>query len=152
QAVDQFAKIAEEDLAGNPLYEGVRQRLLETALSYYQNFLDQRRDDPTIRAELEASRAKVATILGELTTLMGMGQYAVLQQKSVQEELGLSEDQRAALAEIDKNWHKFVHEFGGRGPWEERERRRLALARNQEEVVAKLLDPGQLRRFKQIAL
>src|SRR5205814_230710 len=58
QAVDQFARISEEELAGNPFVEGARRRLLEAALAYYQDFIDQRRDDPSIQKELEASRAR----------------------------------------------------------------------------------------------
>jgi hypothetical protein len=151
RAVDQFAQISEEELAGNPALEGVRRRLLEAALEYYQDFINQRHDDPSIQEELEASRAKVETILAELTTLMGEGRYAVLHRKPVQDELGLAEDQRDALARIDRRRREGYREFP-RLALGERERRRVALARDQEADVAKLLTPEQFRRFQQIAL
>ena len=42
-------QIAEEELADNPYLESLRKRLLEAALAYYQEFIEQRRDDPTPR-------------------------------------------------------------------------------------------------------
>jgi hypothetical protein len=153
EAVDQFAQIGEEELAGNPLLEATRRRMLVTALDYYENFIHQRPDDPSICEELEASRAKAEKILSELTTLMRMDQYTLLQQKAIQDLLQLSEEQRKAIAEIDALWQKAVgefHEFHGSGPdWE---RRRLQLAQEQERQVARKLGSEQLRRFKQIAL
>ncbi len=149
QAVDQFRKISDE-LAGSPFQEGTRRRLLETALEYYQEFIAQGANDPSTRKELEASRARAETILGELTTLMGAGQYAVLHQKAVQDELGLVEPQREALARIAGRWHAEMPVLFRPGP--DAERRRLALAREQEAEVARLLRPEQMRRFKQIAL
>jgi serine/threonine protein kinase len=150
RAVDRFAQIGEEELAGNPFLEEPRRRLLEVALEYYRDFIDQRRDDPSTQKELEASRARAETILGELTTLMGAGGYALLQQKSVQDELRLAPEQREALAGFEMSWRDALGESGRSGP--ERERRRLALARQQEIDVAKLLSPAQHQRFKQLTL
>lgn len=151
QAVDQFAAVTEDELAGNPFLEGARRRLLEVALAYYRDFINQRQADPTLRAELQASRDKVETILRELTTLIGAGQYALLHQKPVQEELALTEEQRTALARIEQRWRDAYHEAGGLAP-SEWERRRLDLARDQEVEVARLLTPTQFQRFRQIAL
>jgi len=150
EAVDQFAQIGEQELAGSPLLEATRRRILVTALDYYQNFIDERRDDPSTCEELEASRAKAKKILSELTTLMRMDQYTLLQQKAIQDLLQLCDNQRKAVAEIDALWRKAVGEFHGSGPdWE---RRRLQLAQEQERQVKQILNPDQLRRFKQIAL
>jgi serine/threonine protein kinase len=151
EAVDQFTRISEEELAGNPFLEGVRKRLLETALLYYQDFINQRGDDPKLQAELKASRAKVEAILDELITLMGASQYALLQREPVQEDLHLTDSQRQALARIDQRWREGFRE-AGRFPSEEREQRKLQLARDQESEVAQLLTPNQFRRFKEIAL
>ncbi len=149
RAVDQFTQISEEELAGKPLLEGPRRRLLEAALAYYQDFLDQRRDDPSTTQELEASRAKVKAILSELTVLMGASQFALLQQPPVQDDLGLSDSQRQELAGFDERWHRAFREFGRIGA-DERESRRLAFARQQEEEIEKLLTAQQRRRFGQI--
>jgi hypothetical protein len=59
-AVDDFAQLGEEELANMPSMLGLRRRMLETALAYYQSFLEQREDDPTIRAELAATSTRVA--------------------------------------------------------------------------------------------
>lgn len=150
QAVDQFTRISEEELAGKPFAEGLRKRMLEAALTYYQDFIDQHGDDPSIRKELEESRAKAEKIIGELTTLMGADQYMLLRQEAVQEELRFSSPQRAAIAEIERKWRETFHGFGRSGP--ERDQRRLALAREQETKVTEVLDAEQLQRFKQIAV
>jgi serine/threonine protein kinase len=151
RAVDRLAQIGEEELADKPDLEWLRWRLLETALTYYQDFLDQRADDPSLQQELEASRAKAETILGELATLMRAIKYVPLHQKEVQDELQLSAGQRQAIAQIRRRWGALLG-----GSWRlspgERERRRLDLARSQEVEVANLLTPAQLVRFKQIAL
>jgi eukaryotic-like serine/threonine-protein kinase len=149
-AVDQFARIAEEELAGNPMLEETRRRMLAMALDYYKNFIDQRRDDPSTCKELETSRAKVEKIINELTTLMRMDQYTLLQQEAVQDLLELSDDQRKKAAKIDALWRNAGGEFHGSPP--DLERRRLELGQEQEKLVGQILDPNQLRRFKQIVL
>jgi serine/threonine protein kinase len=149
EAVDRFAQIAAEELAGDPGMDALRRRLLEVALAYYRDFTEHRRsDDPSAREKLEISRAKVEAIIGELTTLMGAGRYSLLHHEEVQDELGLARDQREALARIRERWHKLFREADP----EKKEQRRLALAQSQEQEVGKLLTSRQLRRFHQIAL
>jgi serine/threonine protein kinase len=151
KVVDQFTQISAEELAGNPFLEGPRKRLLEVALGYYQDFLDQHRDDPSLQKALEASRARVEGIISELTTLMGAGQYGLLHEPAVQEALQLTPEQKAFLARMNAHWQSAFHETHGRPP-KERERKFLELAQEQETEVPKLLDPRQMKRFKQIAL
>jgi eukaryotic-like serine/threonine-protein kinase len=151
--VDQFAKIGEEELAGHPLLEATRRRMLATALDYYKNFIDQRRDDPSLCEELEASRAKVEKIVNEMTTLMRMDQYTLLQEEAIQDSLKLTDNQRKKIAEIPALLQKAVGEsqvFQGAPP--DLERWRLKLGQKQEELVGHILDPNQLRRFRQIVL
>jgi serine/threonine protein kinase len=66
RAVDFFTLILDEKLAGNPELQSVRRELLEAALEYYQSFIEQRGDDPSLQKELAASYARVANILSEL--------------------------------------------------------------------------------------
>jgi serine/threonine protein kinase len=66
RVVDELARIGEEELAGKPFAPGAGRRLLETVLDYYQEFIRQRRDDPSAQKELEASRARVEAILHTL--------------------------------------------------------------------------------------
>ncbi len=150
-AVDELARIGEEELAGKPFAEQSRRRLLEAALAYYQAFLKQHGDDPTIQKDLEGSRDKVEAILRELTVLMGAREYVHLHNQAVQDELRLSDGQRSTLAAIDRKWHDLMPHLPEVGP-AEAEKRCLALAQEQEAEVARLLSPAQLRRFKQIAL
>jgi serine/threonine protein kinase len=151
EVVNQLVRIGEEELADKPDLEGLRLRLLEAALAYYQNFLDQHRDDPTIQKELETSQAKARALREELTILMRSIQYVPLHQKEVQEELQLTADQREALNRMRKKWGEGFQRGWGRARGD-RERLRLELAREQEAEVLKLLSPGQYRRFKEIAL
>jgi hypothetical protein len=149
EAVDRFAQIAAEELAGDPRLEALRRRLLEAALSYYRDFTEHRRsDDPSIQEKLEISRTKVETIISELTTLMGSGRYHLLYQEDVQKELGLSQEKIAVLGRIRQSWDTFFKEHDPA----KREPLRLALAQNQEQEVGKLLTMMQLRRFHQIAI
>jgi serine/threonine protein kinase len=150
RAVDEFTRLSDQELTGSPFLTGTRRRFLEAALEYYKDFIEQRRDDPSTAHELESTRAKVETILGELTILIGSSQYAILQQKPVQDILQLTEKQRQTIADIEKRRNEALHEFRRPGP--EWDRRRLALAREQETEVGKLLSGDQLRRFKQLAL
>ncbi len=151
QAVDQFALIGEEELVGDPRLEGLRRRLLEVALSYYQNFSEERRDDPTIQNELVASRAKVKAIIDELTTLMGAARYTPLRQDEVKDELKLTPEQREAIARIDEKWREGFRKFD-RLDATERDRRRLLLAQEQETEVARLLTQAQMKRLNQLAV
>jgi serine/threonine protein kinase len=66
QAVDFLSQISEEELADNPELREVRRRLLETALDYYQEFIELAGDEPAIQAELAASHLRVANILNEI--------------------------------------------------------------------------------------
>jgi eukaryotic-like serine/threonine-protein kinase len=149
QAVDQLVTISERE-AGNEALEVLRWRLLEAALSFYQDFLEQSRDDLSIQRDLQAGRANMQTILGQLITLIGSYQYIPLHDPHVQDEIRLSDDQRREIDRMQKNWGRRTFEAMSRGPGE-RERQRLELALDQEKRVAELLQPEQLRRFKQIA-
>jgi serine/threonine protein kinase len=150
-AVDRFARIDESELVGRPGLEQLRQHLLETALAYYSDFLDQRRDDPSSQKDLKASRAKATRILGELATLRGAARYFLLHLTEVQDELDLSDDKRAALNQIERRWREGFQGAFGQDP-ETSERRSLTLARELEADVSHLLTPKEFQRLSQIAL
>jgi serine/threonine protein kinase len=65
-AVDFFVQVSAEDLAGRPEWQPVRLKLLEAALEYYRQFIDQHGDDPALQAELVRSHYQVARLLSEL--------------------------------------------------------------------------------------
>src|SRR5207253_10702926 len=57
KAVNEMIQLAEKDLAGNPHLQGLRKRLLEAALDYYQEFIEQSHDDSDAQAELRDTKA-----------------------------------------------------------------------------------------------
>ncbi|HMC10938.1 MAG TPA: serine/threonine-protein kinase, partial [Pirellulaceae bacterium] len=62
QAVDTFLELSEEELAAKPSLYQSRRKFLAAALAYYNDFLDQRRNDPAVRDELTKTSARVAQI------------------------------------------------------------------------------------------
>jgi serine/threonine-protein kinase len=95
-AVDDYlTRISESQLLKVPGLLPLRGELLESALRFYQDFLRERGDDPTLRAELAATQARIGRI---------------------QMELGAADEARRALksaiatyeAEIPKNPQNFT--------------------------------------------
>ena len=68
QVVDFFAKVSEEELAEWPEAQSVRRKMLEAALDYYQDFINENDFGPVIRKELVASQLHVASILDQIGT------------------------------------------------------------------------------------
>jgi hypothetical protein len=66
RAVDFFARVSAEELANKPGSEAVRVKLLRAALDYYEQFIDQHREDAGLQEDLAKSRSRVADILNEL--------------------------------------------------------------------------------------
>jgi eukaryotic-like serine/threonine-protein kinase len=155
RAADEMIQMAEEELSDQPHLQGLRQRLLESALSYYQEFIELRRSDPDAQADLAATRDRVRQILDDLAVMQGSGQLFLLNEKVVLDDLELSEDQRDSLSELNKRLesqrHNMFHEFH-RLSTEERNQRFLELARTNDADVSAILTPKQKSRFGQIAL
>jgi serine/threonine protein kinase len=97
QAVDTFLGLSEEELANKPIFHQVRRKFLQAALDYYNEFLDQRRNDPAVRQELLESTQWVAEIVAELAALDRFATFMLLANRYVQEDIGLSADQREKL-------------------------------------------------------
>jgi eukaryotic-like serine/threonine-protein kinase len=74
KAVDHyFTVVSESKLLDVPGLQPLRKQLLEATRSYYENFLGQRADDRSVRAELAASYYRVALI----TTTLGPRENAL---------------------------------------------------------------------------
>jgi serine/threonine protein kinase len=155
QSVDEMIDISEQELAGNPGMEAPRKRLLEAALGYYGRFIEERRDDPGAQADLARTKERVQKILADLAVLQGAWQLPLLGKPDVLDDLHLSDEQRTKVGELssrlDKQWKEAGGGFGHVPP-EMRPQRFLELARANEAEVREILDPGQLRRLRQIAL
>jgi serine/threonine protein kinase len=155
RAVDDMIQIAQEELTGKPHLEGPRKRLLDTALAYYEEFIEQRGDDPEAQAELKAAKANVKKILDDLVVLQGAGKVFLLAEPAVLKDLGPSGEQRQQIAELGRRLSRQREStfkgFHKQTP-EERARRFLELAHKNEAAVAAILTPAQRHRLDQINL
>jgi eukaryotic-like serine/threonine-protein kinase len=153
RSVDEMVQVSEEELVG-PQYESARRRLLESALVYYQEFIDQRRDDPLAQAELAANRDRVQQILADLATLQGAGQLFLAFDPSVHDELKATGAQRTELhafqEQISKDLYEVMSEVSRSG--QTRQQRMVEVLRTQEASLVAILTPDQQKRLKQVTL
>ncbi len=156
RSVDELIRVSEDELAHRPGMEGLRKRLLATALSYYQEFIEQRTSDPTAQAELRDTTRRVETILADLAVLRAAGELYLLAQPSAHDDLRLDEGQRAKVAELsDRAGRRWVEVFGDPAhlrPPAERVRLALEQARANEAEVDAILTHSQRVRLRQLAL
>jgi hypothetical protein len=155
EAVDEMLRVCREELAGKPETDGLRRRLLEDALGYYQKLIKQSRDDPGAQKELADNRDKVKTILEDLAVLHGAGQLALLKEKVVLDDLGLTDGERkkvtAVFGRLGTKWWEAFRDFHRLSP-EEREQRFVRLARTSKDEFDKVLNDSQRERLRQVAL
>jgi hypothetical protein len=155
-SADEMIRIANEAGDDNPAEQFLRRRLLEAALAFYQEFINQRRDDPNAQAELQNTRDHVKTILAELELLQKSWQHLLLGEPSVKDDLQLSKDQRNRVSEV-------VKEIGGppdpggdfRHPRPGAiQKSKLAVdeIKAHETAIQQILSADQLKRLRQIAL
>src|SRR5262249_22623993 len=65
---DSLTRISESRLLNVPGLQPLRKELLESALKYYQGFLDQRSDDPAVQKDLATAYTRVAKITAEISS------------------------------------------------------------------------------------
>ena len=155
QAVDLLIEVSEEELADKPPLQGVRKRLLEAAMVYYQDFIAQPGDDPSRQAELIAVEKRLKKILDDLSVIEGAGQLLLLSDQRVQAELAFSRDQRAQIDTLTQQFaqvrHDSLRDFNRLTPAERRSRF-AALARTNDQSMRTILTPSQVTRLEQITL
>ena len=155
QAADVLIQVGQEELVYEPPLQGLRRRLLETALVYYQDFVAQRRGDPSRQNELIAVQNRLKKILDDLSVLEGAGQLVLLSEPRVQADLVLDDDQRrrieAITTDFDQRRSEALHNFNQLS-LAERRSRFLKLARANEQAMRATLDQSQLQRLEQITL
>jgi serine/threonine protein kinase len=157
QAVDAFVQLSDTELTDSP---EARRKFLAAALEYYQNFIEQQRNDPSIKAELESSYTRVAKILKEIGTpldalaatkfLQGGGQLQLLSNESVRRELRLAEEQEKELKELQERRAELFRDPRGWAPddWYARTQKLAAWDR----AALAALEGAQVKRLRQIAL
>jgi hypothetical protein len=151
RSVDEMIRIANEELADDPAQRALRRRMLESALAYYQQFIDLRKSDPTATAELEATRARVTSIVSDLTEIQGALSHMLLRRGDVQADLKLSDEQRDSLAPRLDRWSERFEKLFSLPP-DQRIPRQAELARSEQAELAEILFASQLKRLEQIAL
>ncbi len=154
-AADEMIRMAETELADQPHLQSLRRRLLETALAYYQQFIELRRLDTSAQNELAITRDRVRKILDDLAVMEGAGPLFLLNINAVLDDLRLNNDQRSRVADLinrlDAQRHETFREFY-RLSGEERNRRFVELARASDAAVSEILGPEAKLRLGQIAL
>ncbi len=156
RAVDELIQVSEEELAQRPGMEGLRKRLLSSTVAYYQEFIEQRRNDPGAQAELRDTTRRVETILADLAVLRAAGELYLLAQPSALDDLRLDKVQRGKVADLSaRAGRRWMDAFGDPAhmpPPAERVRLALEQARDNQAEVHAILTPSQAVRLRQIAL
>jgi serine/threonine protein kinase/flagellin-specific chaperone FliS len=153
-AVDAFIDLEEQELANRPSLYQVRRQFLQTAYAYYQDFLDQRHGDASVRAELAATADRVARIVEELSVLSGFGPLTMLTDARVQQDLDLSESDvekvEQILRQLPEEWEEFKLS-DDKLSQEARQKQLAEFLRSKERSIVEVLTPEQIGRLRQIA-
>jgi len=155
QSVDDMIQLAEEEMADNPQLESVRKRMLEAAVTYYQEFIEQRRDDPSAQAELATTRDRVKKLLADLALLQGAVRLFLLGETAVWDDLDLTSEQRsqasALLARASEHRDNWIREFPELSVGQRR-KKFIDVVRANDEALMAILNSEQQKRLRQIGL
>ena len=156
QVVDLLVQVCEEELADAPPHlQGVRKRLLEMALRYYQDFIEQQQGNTGVQAELEGGKNRLRRILDDLSTLQGAHQLFLMMDSAFWKDSNLSDAQRDQIVKLGARWseQRLTYFSNQRQLTPEVSRQEfLKLAKEHEDALAEILDAEQLQRLRQIAL
>lgn len=155
RVVDLLVQVAEEELAEQRESQAARRRLLLTALNYYQDFIETHGGDADAKAELEAGKKRVRSILDELATLEGVNLLRLATNEDVQRDMKLRDDQQAQLVRLrEQSWEQFLAHLREQPTLtqESRRQRFYELAKTQEAGLSDILSPQKLQRLRQIEL
>jgi serine/threonine protein kinase len=173
--LDYIAEIAAVDMASDSELPHVRRKLLQAALAYYEDFLEQQKDNRLTREELLRGHARVAAILDavgrpkearvawdqtfQLALAIGDGGQAqfrlvpadnklrLLRLAAVQEDLKLSPEQVRAVLDLEAKRQKRSRD---RPPPAGEAPASREPEQGGEKDVEKLLNPEQARRLGQL--
>lgn len=154
-AVDLLIEQSEHELSDSPGAQGTRQRLLEAALTYYQDFIDQHEGKPDKQKDLTKERERVKHMLHELAAIQREMQLNLLHAQSVQTDLKLSSAQKSQLVQLLKGWSaEHQKTFGSSTTISESDRRRqrAETVEKFERELEGVLTASQRKRIKQIEL
>lgn len=151
-AVETFSSLSESELAYRPDLQDLRRSFLETSLEFYQDFLSDRADDPTLAKELEATSARVKMMVEELRILDSISPLRALADDRVQRELGIeqakADEIELAVNQFNTQRQAMANQFVGGLTKENTEMTELAQAFNA--FVTEQLSAAQMERLRQI--
>lgn len=155
RSVDELFRVSEEELIDQPGTDSLRARLLTSVLSYYQEFLNQRREDKDGQVGLIETQNRVEKILSDLAAIRANRQLRLLAHDEVLQELALTAKQQIEVRELAKReaeQFRGILNLLGRRPPSERSQQIVENARQNEALVHAILSPGQLQRLYQVSL
>ncbi len=157
-AVDEIIQVSEAELIDKHGMEGVRNRLLESALRFYQQFIEECQDDPDAQAELALTKTHVEKILADLTALQSSGQFNLLGSPDVLSDLHATAEQQTRITNLYSRLDGQLKEWFERSRQLSPEGRPKPILKFAEVAAAKesgareILSAEQVRRLKQIDL
>lgn len=156
-AADRLVKIAEEELASDnaPEIRRARQKVLDTALVLYQDFLTIDELDPETEQQLTSIRNYVQQFMELLSESNGLPPIFILQNPGVQDDLALNPEQRQKVRDFSRSlWKKGEQLFRDSRNFtpEERVNRMTGQIRATDAFLKELLTVAQIARLRQIQL
>ena len=100
QAADEMIRLAEDELSDNPFEEGLRMRLLTSALRYYQSFVDEQRENPEAQSDLRETTERLSKIIADLTLIHADRDTMLLGITEVRRDLKVYEQQEIEVLEF----------------------------------------------------
>jgi serine/threonine protein kinase len=150
QAADEMIRLAEDELSDNPFEEGLRMRLLSSALRYYQSFIDEQRENPQAQSDLRATSDRLSKILADMALIQADRDTMLLSIPEVRRDLKIHDQQETDVllfisqyAERRQKWS-----FGARPT----EAEILEQAKWSNSRLDDILHDQQRQRIKQLAI
>ncbi|MCU0711207.1 MAG: serine/threonine protein kinase [Pirellula sp.] len=104
QAADEMIRLAEEELSDNPFEEGLRMRLLTSALRYYQSFVDEQRENPEAQSDLRETTERLSKIIADLTLIHADRDTMLLGIAEVRRDLQIFDQQETVVLGFIKQY------------------------------------------------
>ncbi|MGQ0636912.1 MAG: protein kinase domain-containing protein [Planctomycetaceae bacterium] len=161
-AVELLLQISNREIADEPMARPGRVKLLEAALDYYQHLIERRGNLDASPPDLAVIRGRVQRALGELTALADEGYVlrwrllvAMLASPAVLDDLELTAEQRAHVAQLRRHWsdesQRISHGLQEQDFLDRRGQKMFHLAKHCEELLAEMLSLQQRERLEQIS-
>jgi eukaryotic-like serine/threonine-protein kinase len=126
--------------------------MLETAVDYYQQFINRWSGDPTAQADLKTTQNQVESLLADLAVMRQAFRHMLLREPEVERDLGITEEQHNKLISLFQDMKNRGE--GPKGDPPQRPGRSskdlLPEMKAHETGLARILTEAQQSRLKQI--